>query len=57
MYRILAKTKEMPREEWLKLRRKGIGGSDAGAVCGVAPYANAMSVYRDKTKKRKKMRA
>jgi predicted phage-related endonuclease len=26
----LAKTLDMPREEWLVLRRKGIGGSDAG---------------------------
>lgn len=49
MCKILAKTKGMPREEWLRLRRKGIGGSDAGAVCGVNPYANALSVYREKT--------
>lgn len=49
MCRILARTKGMPREEWLALRRQGIGGSDAGAVCGVSPYANALTVYRDKT--------
>lgn len=48
MYRIIANTKDMPEEEWLALRRKGIGGSDAGAVCGVDPYASAMTVYRDK---------
>ena len=49
MCKILAKTKDMPREEWLSLRKCGIGGSDAGAVCGVSPYANRMTVYYDKT--------
>ena len=49
MYKILAKTKDMPHDEWLKLRRTGIGGSDAGAICGVNPYSNALSVYRSKT--------
>lgn len=35
--------------EWLRLRRTGIGGSDAGAICGVNPYSSAMKVFRDKT--------
>lgn len=52
MCRIVAKTKGMSREEWLKLRRIGIGGSDAGSLCGVNPYGNAMTVYRDKTSER-----
>ena len=42
-------TKGMTREEWLKLRRTGIGGSDAGAICGLNPYSSPMTVYRDKT--------
>ena len=42
-------TLTMSREEWLKLRKSGIGGSDAGAICGLNPYASPMSVYRDKT--------
>ena len=29
--RVLADRKHLSREEWLELRRKGIGGSDAGA--------------------------
>lgn len=37
------------RQEWLRLRRTGIGGSDAGAVCGVSPYSSAMKVFKDKT--------
>ncbi len=35
--------------EWLRLRKNGIGGSDAGAVCGVHPYSSAMKVFQDKT--------
>ena len=35
--------------EWLRLRKAGIGGSDAGAICGVNPYSSAMKVFRDKT--------
>lgn len=40
---------DLNREEWLKLRKTGIGGSDAGAICGLNPYVGTMSVYRDKT--------
>ena len=36
-------------EEWLHLRKSGIGGSDAGAICGLNPYSSAMKVFRDKT--------
>lgn len=42
-------TSDLSHEEWLKLRKTGIGGSDAGAICGLNPYSNAISVYRDKT--------
>lgn len=37
--------------EWLRLRKSGIGGSDAGAICGVNPYSSAMKVFLDKTSK------
>lgn len=40
---------DMGREEWLELRKTGIGGSDAGAICGLNPYSSPMKVYRDKT--------
>lgn len=36
--------------EWLRLRKSGIGGSDAGAICGVNPFSSAMKVFRDKTR-------
>lgn len=38
------------RDAWLKLRKTGIGGSDAGAICGLNPYASPMSVFLDKTR-------
>ena len=45
----LVSTLEMPHEEWLRYRKKGIGGSDAGAICGVNKYRSAVSVFLDKT--------
>ncbi|MCH5256760.1 MAG: YqaJ viral recombinase family protein [Lachnospiraceae bacterium] len=42
-------TAKMSMEEWCKLRKTGIGGSDAGAVCGLNPYSSPVKVYRDKT--------
>ena len=47
MYDTIA-TRDMSREDWLKIRKAGIGGSDAGAVCGVNPYTSAMDIYYDK---------
>ncbi len=35
--------------EWLEQRKHGIGGSDAGAICGLNPYTSAMKIYLDKT--------
>lgn len=47
--RKLISTLNLPRETWLQYRKKGIGGSDAGAICGFNPYRTAMQVYYDKT--------
>lgn len=44
----LKSTKGMSKEEWLMCRKKGVGGSDAGAICGLNPYASAITVYQDK---------
>ena len=35
-------------EEWLKIRKGYIGGSDAGAIIGLNPYASAFSVWAEK---------
>ena len=49
MCMIIAKTKDMDRKDWLMLRKNGIGGSDAGAVCGLNPYVSPVEVYASKT--------
>lgn len=36
------------RVEWLRDRKKGIGGSDAAAIIGLNPYSTAYSVWADK---------
>lgn len=40
--------RNMARDTWLRIRRQGIGGSDAGAICGLNPYCSALQVYYDK---------
>lgn len=42
-------TAGLSRDGWLQLRKQGIGGSDAGAVCGLNPYSSKMKVFVDKT--------
>jgi putative phage-type endonuclease len=37
------------KEEWLKLRKGYIGGSDAGAVIGLNPYKSAFTLWAEKT--------
>ena len=46
---VLAKTLDMPRDEWLDLRRRGIGGSDAAAILGLNPWKTPMDVWLEKT--------
>lgn len=45
---IIANTKDMPKDEWLKKRKCGIGGSDASSILGFNPYKSSMAVYLDK---------
>ena len=45
----LISTLHIDKESWLQYRKQGIGGSDAGAVCGLNPYRTAIQVYYDKT--------
>lgn len=41
-------TAGLSKEEWLKYRKMGITGTDAGAICGLNPYVSAFQVYQDK---------
>lgn len=47
---VLVDTADLPEEEWLEYRRRGIGGSDAAAILGVSPFATARDLYYDKLK-------
>lgn len=47
----LVSTENMPYQEWLQLRRKGLGGSDAGSVAGFSKYRSPISVWLEKTGK------
>lgn len=39
----------MKHKEWLALRKTGIGGSDAGTVCGLNPFGSQIKLFYDKT--------
>jgi putative phage-type endonuclease len=41
-------TLDMSREMWLRFRRKGLGGSDIGALMGFNKWKSPMDVYLDK---------
>lgn len=49
---VFADTSNMSRDEWLKTRRFGIGGSEASIVMGVSPFATKRDLYYDKIGKR-----
>lgn len=42
-------TKELPREDWLTVRKQGIGSSDAGAAVGLNPYKSQLELWLEKT--------
>ncbi|MEB7449914.1 YqaJ viral recombinase family protein [Staphylococcus chromogenes] len=42
------KTKNMTKEDWLKLRKQSIGGSDCGAILGMNEYMSAYDLWLKK---------
>ncbi len=46
---VLTSTENMPYDEWLEWRKKGIGGSDASVVCGINRYRSPIELWMDKT--------
>lgn len=44
----LVSTLNLSKEDWLRYRKCGITGTDAGAILGVNPYRSAFQVYHDK---------
>lgn len=51
MKRMTIPTKNLTRAEWLQLRRRGIGGSDASVIMGVNPYRSILQLWEEKTGK------
>lgn len=49
MYKKIFDSKNATREEWLKIRKLGLGGSDMSAVLGVNQWRSPLDVWLDKT--------
>ena len=49
MYKKIFDSKNATREEWLKVRKLGLGGSDMAAVLGLSPWRSPIDVWIDKT--------
>ncbi|KIX33654.1 endonuclease, partial [Burkholderia pseudomallei] len=45
----LVETKSLSREDWLEVRKNGIGGSDAAAAVGLSPYMSPLELWLTKT--------
>ena len=45
----LVKTLDLKREDWLNVRKSGIGSSDAGAAVGLNPYKSQLELWMEKT--------
>lgn len=45
----LVSTKDLSREQWLEVRKQGIGASDAAAAVGLNPYQSALELWMIKT--------
>lgn len=50
-YTVLARRGDMTEDEWRKLRKTGIGGSDAAGIVGLSEYDTPITVWADKTGK------
>ncbi|MFW1953745.1 YqaJ viral recombinase family protein [Acinetobacter beijerinckii] len=45
----LANTKQMNYQQWLEVRKQGIGSSDAATACGLNPYMSMLELWMIKT--------
>jgi putative phage-type endonuclease len=46
---VVAKTTDITRDEWLEVRRSGIGGSDLASVLGESKWTSPLALYANKT--------
>src|SRR3954468_20704496 len=47
----LVKTTDLTRDDWLQVRKGGIGSSDAATACGLNPYKSALELWMEKTQR------
>lgn len=47
-FQVVAKLNDISEEEWLALRRQGIGASEIAGVLGLTPWATPLSIYFEK---------
>lgn len=47
----LVETKDLSRNEWLEVRKSGVGGSDAAAAVGLNPYMSQLELWLIKTRR------
>lgn len=45
----LVKTHDLSRDQWLDVRKRGIGSSDAAAAVGLNPYKSQLALWLEKT--------
>ena len=45
----LVKTNNLNRDEWLTIRKQGIGSSDAASAVGLNPYKSQLELWLEKT--------
>lgn len=45
----LVSTKDLSREDWLDVRKRGIGSSDSSAAIGLNPYKSQLELWLEKT--------
>ncbi|WP_022960936.1 YqaJ viral recombinase family nuclease [Halopseudomonas pelagia] len=45
----LVSTKDLSREDWLDVRKRGIGSSDSSAAIGLNPYKSPLELWLEKT--------
>ena len=50
-YKKLISTEGLTKEEWLKWRQRGIGGSDVASVCNINPWKSSLALWHEKIMK------
>ena len=47
--KVVVKTNNLTRQEWLRYRTKGIGGSDVSIIAGINPFKSVHQLWLEKT--------